>query len=253
MNKILLVLSILIFSTALAFAQTESDTEEQAVVQPPVPQSILNNEYFLASVRLNERAKEAFDIGDYDASATYAEQAAEQARLSDEYVSRRLAEYTLARAHSRYTWAKSVGAETRYPSEYRTATTAYDEANVARQAEEWDTTTTAANRVLTALANVKGRDGQTGPASEPPRPAQGTLPAQYIVRQWRNTGDCFWNIAGWSWVYGDSHQWRKLYEANKSKLPDPNNPNWIEPDMILDIPSLNGEVRSGIWDPSAKY
>jgi len=262
MSKLkLLVVSILFVSAALVFAQEEEAAQEETPAQEeapvvetqPTPQSILNNQYFQQSVRLNERAQEAYEIGDYDAAAGYAEQAAEYARLSDEYVSMRLADYAIARAHSRYTWAGSEGAATRYPSEYETATTAYNEAIDARQAEDWDSATEAAHRVLAALVNVKGRSGQGGPGSEPPRPAGGTLPAQYTVRNWSTTGDCFWNIASWSWVYGDPYQWRKLYEANKDKIPEPNNANLIEPGTVLDIPSLGGEVRSGMWDPLVKY
>jgi nucleoid-associated protein YgaU len=69
------------------------------------------------------------------------------------------------------------------------------------------------------------------------------------VRNWTSTRDCFWTIAGWTWVYGDNYSWRVLYEANKQKIPDPNNPNLIEPGTVLDIPSLRGETRSGMWDP----
>ncbi|MDR2552291.1 MAG: LysM peptidoglycan-binding domain-containing protein [Treponema sp.] len=227
-------------------AQSQNGTEE-------IAQSILNNQYYRESIRLTEQAREAFEIGDYDASAAYAEGAAEQARLSDNYVAMRLADNILARAHSRYTWAGSVGAARRYPAEYAEAETAYNEAVTARKEEDWDTTTDASGRVLAALHNVKGAGGETGPRSEPPRPSQGSLPSQYTVRLWRSTKDCFWIIAGWSWVYGDSYQWRILYEANKDKLPDPANPNLIEPGMVLDIPSLKGEPRSGMWDPAAKY
>ena len=238
----------------------ESEVEVTSLIE--VPSSILNNQYYLQSVRLNNQAKEAFEEGDYDASAYYAEQAAEYARLSDEYVEMRLAQYAYAKAHSRYTWAGSVGAATRYPSQYRTATTAYDEATEARQAESWYNVTEASNRVLIALNGVTGTGGDTGPAGAalPPRPVQGapkpppgTLPAQYTVRRWNSTGDCFSTIAGWDWVYGDATQWRKLYDANKNKIPDPNNPHLILPGMILDIPSVHGETRSGMWDPAAKY
>jgi hypothetical protein len=73
------------------------------------------------------------------------------------------------------------------------------------------------------------------------------------VRRWSDTGDCFSAIAGWSWVYGDPYQWRTLYEANRDKLPDPDNPHLIRPGMVLNIPSLKGEVRQGMWDPEADY
>jgi len=76
-----------------------------------------------------------------------------------------------------------------------------------------------------------------------------SLPKQYTVRPWASTKDCFWNIAGYSWVYGDPKKWKSLYEANKSKLADPNNPNVIEPGVVLDIPSINNEERQGMWRP----
>jgi len=87
---------------------------------------------------------------------------------------RGVADYAIAMAHSRYTWAKSVGAETRYPSEYQIATTAYNEAIDARKSEEWDSAAEAAYRVLVALANVTARDGQASPKDEPPRPSSGS-------------------------------------------------------------------------------
>ena len=239
----------------------EPETQEPEAQEPErvIPASILNNQYYLQSIRYNEQAKEAFEEGDYDASALYAERAAEYARLSDEYVNMRLAETAFARAHSRYTWAGSVGAATRYPSQYRTATAAYNEAVAARQGESWNAVFDSSNRVLAALADVTGPDGEAGsyasalppkPTQSAPPPVRGTLPAQYTVRQWFNTGDCFSTIAGWDWVYGDATEWRRLYDANKGKIPNPDNPHLILPGMILDIPSLHGETRSGMWEPA---
>ena len=234
----------------------EFDTPEAERV---IPASLLNNQYYLQSIRLNEQAKDAFEEGNYDASASYAEQAAEYARLSDEYINMRLAETAFARAHSRYTWAGSVGAATRYPTQYRTAGTAYNEAVAARQGEDWNKVFDSSNRVLAALADVRSPEGEAGsyasalppkPVQSTTTPVQGALPAQYTVRQWNNTGDCFSTIAGWSWVYGDATEWRRLYDANKFKIPDPNNPHLILPGMILDIPSLHGETRSGMWEPA---
>ncbi|MDR0663565.1 MAG: hypothetical protein LBF80_05755 [Spirochaetaceae bacterium] len=79
------------------------------------------------------------------------------------------------------------------------------------------------------------------------------LPARYTVRSWEEYGDCFWNIAGRSWVYGDPRRWPILYHANKNKIPDPQNPDLIEPGMIMEIPSINGERRLGSWDPGKAY
>jgi len=41
--------------------------------------------------------------------------------------------------------------------------------------------------------------------------------------------------------------------GKKDRLPDKNNPNWLEPDIILTIPSIRGEKRSGLYDPAATY
>jgi nucleoid-associated protein YgaU len=247
--KMALFAAILFFVLVPVFAQTTEQGQN-------IPRSILNNEYYLRSVRLTQLAKDAYEEGDYDASAEYAEEAAEYARLSDEYVTMRLADYAIARAHSRYTWAGQVGAATRYPAEYEEAGTYYNQALEARRGEEWVPARESAERVLIILANVRAPDG-TKPSepdkTEPPGPGDGTLPAQYTVRYWLDTGDCLSAIAGWSWVYGDVYQWRLLYDANKDKLPDPDNPHLIRPGMVLDIPSLKGEVRLGMWDPEADY
>jgi nucleoid-associated protein YgaU len=249
--KAVLFAAILFFVFVPVFAQTAEQGGQN------IPRTILNNEYYLRSVRLTQLAKDTYEEGDYDASADYAEQAAEYARLSDEYVAMRLADYAIARAHSRYTWAGQVGAATRYPSEYEEAGTYYNQALEARRAEEWVPATESAERVLVILANVqppsRPEPSVTDVAEEPPGPSDGTLPAQYTVRNWNTTGDCLSAIAGWSWVYGDVYKWRSLYDANKDKLPDPNNPHLIQPGMVLDIPSLEGEVRQGMWDPAADY
>lgn len=79
------------------------------------------------------------------------------------------------------------------------------------------------------------------------------LPARYTVQPWGTFRDCFWTIAGRPWVYGDSHRWRTLYNANRSKLPNPDNPNLLEPGTVLDIPSIQGEIRQGNWEPDKTY
>ena len=79
------------------------------------------------------------------------------------------------------------------------------------------------------------------------------LPSQYTVRSWAVSRDCLWNIAGYSWVYGNPERWIELFEANRYRMPDPNNPDLIEPDMVLDIPSIMGETRQGMWDPNNTY
>jgi len=99
----------------------------------------------------------------------------------------------------------------------------------------------AAHRVVELLAYIDAPRGTV------------PLPAQYTVRSWTTFRDCLWNIAGRPWVYGNPRQWRVLYNANRAKFPNPNNPNWIEPGMVLDIPSIKGEFRQGSWDGNRTY
>jgi hypothetical protein len=219
-----------------------------------VPTSVRNNKYFLESLRLTNLAQQAFEEGDYDASTLYSEEAVRYAQLSDEYVILQLkikeTDDAIAAARSRLDWASSaaVNAQTRYPNEYNRAQTAYGEAQSSRNAERWDDAIAAAGRVIDALVYLTA-----APPSQPPAPAATPLPAQYTVRPWNISKDCLWNISGRPWVYGDPTKWRVLYNANKAKMPQPDNPDLIHPNMILDIPSIKGETRSGMWDASKNY
>jgi len=79
------------------------------------------------------------------------------------------------------------------------------------------------------------------------------LPSQYTVRTWAVERDCLWTIAGYPWVFNDPYRWPELYDANKSRMPQPNNPDLIYPGFIINIPSNRGEYRQGMWDPNADY
>jgi nucleoid-associated protein YgaU len=210
---------------------------------PAIASDIRNNKYYLESLRQTKLAEESYEYGDYDASAAHAAEAFKFAQQSDEYVARQLrikaANDAIFAANSRLKWAASVNAAGRYPEEFAASSTAYDEAIDNRAAELWEDAVDAAQRVVAVLASLRDR------------PA--VLPAEYTVRSWRDYKDCFWNIAGRSWAYGDPSQWPMIYKANKDRMPDLNNPDLIEPGMVLIIPSLKGEVRSGEWDPNATY
>jgi tetratricopeptide (TPR) repeat protein len=226
-----------------------------------IPQSIRNNRFFLESVRLARLANETFEYGDYDASENFAQEAIRFAQLSDEFVILQLkikeADDAIAAAKRRLDWAVSSGAANRYPNEYSQGQSYYNISLRERSAENWDEAIAAANRVIDALAYISPDAAR--PAAPPPAATTTTtpsvlpLPSQYTVRTWSSFRDCLWNIAGYSWVYNDPHQWRILYNANKSRMPQPENPDLIEPGMILDIPSIRGESRQGMWSPSGNY
>jgi hypothetical protein len=221
---------------------------------PVIPLSVRNNQYYIESLRLTRLAQESFEYGDYDASSQYAAEAQRYAELSDEYVALQLkikeTNDAISAAKKRLDWAVSIKAGDRYPQEFKNAQAAYDEAIAERAAEHWDPAIAAANRVINFLAYV-----QEAPApAVPVTPTQdNALPAQYTVRPWAVSKDCLWNIAGRPWAYGDPTKWRVIYNANRAKMPQPDNPDLIHPGMILDIPSINGEVRQGMWDSGKAY
>ncbi|MFP3040425.1 tetratricopeptide repeat protein [Treponema primitia] len=77
---------------------------------------------------------------------------------------------------------------------------------------------------------------------EDPAPAEeNPFPAFYLVKHQETLS----YIAGLQFVYADSAQWPLLYEANKDILPEPASSNLTLPGLVLRIPSLNGEQRSG--------
>lgn len=219
-----------------------SDTPQAMPDTANLPTGVLNNPYYLESLRYKALAEDAFEYGDYDAAATYAAEALKNAQLSYDYINLQLtiksAKDALVAAKSRLDWATSIGADKTYPKQYSAAQTAYGDASQALTEERWQDSLTASQQVLDALASVQ----QLAP-----------LPARYTVRPWAQTKDCFWNISGYAFVYGDPTKWKLLYEKNKSKLRQPDNPNLIHPGLVLDIPSLYGEVREGAWVAGRAY
>ena len=43
------------------------------------------------------------------------------------------------------------------------------------------------------------------------------------------------------------------YQKNKDAMPKPDDPNLILPGMKMEIPSLSGEFRDGVYSPSKSY
>ena len=81
---------------------------------------------------------------------------------------------------------------------------------------------------------------------EPPK-AENLLPAAYVVRDMPGEEDCFWRISSYDFIYDDPAGWWPIYQANKDKLPEPDNPDLILPGMVMEIPEREGENRHGVW------
>ena len=223
-------LEVLEFKSAAYIAVVVPEEESHII------ESLHNNEFLLESVRLTRLAEETFDYGDYDASASFAAEAIRYAEQSNEYV----AVHLIAEARRLLDWADSNAIAARYPYAYNEGRGYYDASLVALSEEEYIVSiheASSAIEILTALESDR----------------VAPLPRQYTVRTWAVERDCLWNIAGYPWVYNDPWKWTELYDANLSRMPEPGNPDLIHPGMILDIPSIRGEIRQGMWDSSRIY
>ena len=205
-----------------------------------------DNEYQRKSRAYAELSEKALNEGDYEASLNYAHLSEENARLSAEFIQRMLArvecEQWMNKARTRYNWAKNNKAESLYPVPFAQATESLNAGNDAFKNEDYDVATSCAKKVLSVLSDVVGNEGGFA-----------VLPSTYKVRTWRGERDCLWTIAELMGVYGDPLFWQKLYKANKDKLPNTRNPNLVMIGTILDIPSIKGEEREGLYDHNASY
>lgn len=204
--------------------------------------SYKNNTYQKLADEYTKKAEAALDAGEYELSIEYAQRAEENAALSEAYVRQMLvraeADDAMRRAKQKIEFARSVDAEKNFPMAFSSALKMYASAEEAYNSEDYPTATNYAKQVLDALADIK----EVTP-----------LPQYYVVRPWAETKDCYWNIAGRSYVYNNPLLWENLYQANKQNMPRPNDPNLILPGMKMEIPSITGEYREGVYNPSKKY
>jgi nucleoid-associated protein YgaU len=202
--------------------------------------------------RLQDEAQAAIDDGRYEeatALARQAEEAAEaaEARAQEVVLRFRANSWVNNIAPERIEVARSYNAPERYPDDWERANELMEEARGLYEDEEWFPAIQSARNVVRALEDVR-RPGMTAQDEDQASGREG-LPATYIVRLLSGQRDSFWKIAGYDFVYGDPWKWRELYEANRQKLPEPDNPDLILPGMEMSIPELEGESRSGVWNP----
>ena len=204
--------------------------------------SYKNNTYQKLADEYTKKAQHALDAGEYALAEEYALKAEENAALSQEFVRKMLAkadcDTVMKQAAKKLEYAKSINAERNFPMAYSSAQKSYASAQDSYATEDYAAATSFARQVLEALADIK----EITP-----------LPEYYVVRPWAETKDCYWNISGRPYVYDNPLLWENLYQANKSNMPRPNDPNLILPGMKMKIPSITGEYREGVYNPSKKY
>ena len=78
------------------------------------------------------------------------------------------------------------------------------------------------------MAPEEAMESSTEAAPSTGAPAAAGPMQTYTVKR----GDSLWKIA--KKCYGDAYQWRRIYDANRDKLPSPNR---VRPGMTLQIPA----------------
>ena len=224
MKKIVSILFVALFTT-LVFAV-----------------SYKNNTYQKLADEYTKKAEMALDAGEYDLAIEYSAKAEENAELSKSYINmmmaRKQADDSIKIAKNKLAWAQKINAEQTFPMAYTAAKENLANAEAAFEKEDYAKATEYANQSLASLDGVR----EITP-----------LPEFYVVRPWAETKDCYWNISGRPYVYNNPLLWENLYQANKSNMPKPQDPNLILPGMKMKIPSLTGEFRSGTYDSKKEY
>ena len=204
--------------------------------------SYKNNTYQKLADEYTKKAEIALDAGQYDDAVEYSKKAEENAELSRAYIemmmARGLAEDTIKMAKNQIAYAEKIDAPNTFPMAYTSAKENLANAESSFECEDYPKATEYAKACLAALDGIR----QVTP-----------LPEFYIVKPWAETKDCYWNISGRPYVYNNPLLWENLYQANKSNMPKPEDPNLIHPGMKMKIPSLTGEYRSGTYDPKKEY
>jgi len=204
--------------------------------------SYKNNVYQKLADEYTKKAQIALDAGQYDDAVKYSGLAEENAEYSRAYIemtmAKKTAEDNIKLAKNKIAWADKINASVSFPMAYTAAKENLQNAEDAFAKEDYEKASEYAKLVLDSLDGVTEKT---------------PLPEYYIVRPWAESKDCFWNISARPYVYNNPWLWENLYQANKDALPEPSNPNLIEPGMKMKIPSINGEYRTGTYDPKLKY
>ncbi len=204
--------------------------------------SYKNNTYQKLADEYTKKAEIALDAGQYEDAVEYSKKAEENAELSKAYIqmmmAKKQAEDSIKLAKNQIAYAEKIDAPNTFPMAYTSAKENLESAENFYSEEDYPKATEYAKASLAALDGIR----EVTP-----------LPEFYIVKPWAETKDCYWNISGRPYVYNNPLLWENLYQANKSAMPKPEDPNLIHPGMKMKIPSLTGEYRSGTYDPKKSY
>jgi hypothetical protein len=202
-------------------------------------QSLQDNQNYRKSVKLKIQSETAFEEGDYEESTKLANESILYAEKSDEWIAMMLrkykANYILKKVRKRIQTAKRLNAHINFPEAMTEGTSLYDKANQLYSQKDYLESYPVAMKAFEVMKVIQYVKQDL------------LLPAAYLVMDVPGDEDCLWKIAEYDFIFGDALQWELIYEANKDILPEAKNPDLITAGLVLKIPSLNGEERSGTW------
>ena len=225
-------------SQALAELQARADAQaaaEHASADAAAAQeAAANAAQAEAAIKAAQDEQDARDLQAAQAAAAAQTAAAQTAALRAEAIA------AIEEARQRYDWAVSKNAKNNYPEALSAGGQTLDNANSAFDSGNIEEALALARSALATLSSVK---------------EYAELPAAYIIDLLpeRKNIDSFTSIARAEYGYNDAKKWPILYEANRSILKDPSNPNLLLSGQTVVIPSIRGELRSGTWDPKKTY
>ncbi len=203
-------------------------------------QNLQDNPDYRESLRYKRLSEEAIEDGEYAKALEYAELSKEYAEKSDAYIAKRLAQYRanqlLNRAEGLKGQVERSGRAGQYPDDYAQAAGLIETARTLYQNEQYEQSSESSRSAIAIMEEF-----------DPAQRTVSRLPAAYVVRDIPGEEDCFWRISGYDFIYGEYGGWYPIYQANKDKLPQPDNPDLIYPGMVMEIPEREGETRSGVW------
>ncbi|GAB1484511.1 DUF4398 domain-containing protein [Treponema sp.] len=214
-KRLVLLVTLALIAAASLFAQN----------------SLFDNQNYRRSLQLQQMSKTAYDSGDYLKAAEYSAEAAELSRIARAEAEAQLLLWNSNawknRAGTRIAYGEKLDAATRYADVWAEAKASYALALSQFEAKSYESSIEASKKTIKLLEVLEPMPKVVAAKPAPAKPVAEALPAFYVVRLLEPARDCLWRIAEYSFVYGDPWQWKVLYEANKDKMPSPDDPDLI--------------------------
>ncbi|MEI0700764.1 LysM peptidoglycan-binding domain-containing protein [Brachyspira intermedia] len=201
-----------------------------------------NNDTQITNLR--DESKNALSSGDYTNSLT-------KSREAMNMLDRLEAPLAYAKAQDSMDKAKQDGYNNSKPNLYTEALKSLSSAGETLIANNYSDSLMHSKNVISLVNSMESTSGDIAAPEEEVVVTDGTVFPQYYIVQSRKTNtDSLWRIASYDFIYGNGNLWKKIYDANKDTIK---NPNVIRAGQKLIIPSLKGETRQGTYSTNQTY